>query len=214
MIEDATPSSDYVDDEVLARDELYELADALHDADKMEKTGKAAKDQLRGPFFELISEVVRNEIPLARQTVEVEINEGFDIDKWRALNYPQWRIVGIDQDSSDTMQITLEENEAFKKFEFTHNGFRYGRQIRMKGGGFDAEGFVKMTNSIEDDGVAETLLSCIDEETVIVYSLDEAKAVSIMTKHPELTALFQEYTLPGVPEVAYLPIKAAKEEEE
>lgn len=212
MIEDTIPVMD--DEEVSARDELYDLAEALHDADKMEKTGKSVKEQLRDPFFTLISEVVREEVPLARQTVEVEINEGFDIDKWRALNYPEWRIVALDQNTPDEMLITLEENEAFKKFEFTHNGFRYGRQIRFKGGGFDAEGFVKMTNDIEDDALAEMLLDCIGEETVVVYSLDEAKAIKLMAEMPEMTAYFQDYTLPGKPEVAFLPIKAAKEEEE
>lgn len=205
--------SDLTEPEVTAREELYELAEALHDADKKEKEGKAVKDQIKPAFFELISEVVREEIPLARQSVEVEYDGEFDAQQWRAINYPEWRIVGLDAREGG-VTVHLEENEAFKKFEFTHNGFRYGRQIRMKGGGFDAEAFVQMTNSIEDDSLAEMLLDCIDEEVVTNYYLDEAKAIKLMAEMPEMATYFQQHTLPGTPEVAILPIKAAKEEEE
>lgn len=213
--------SELTDPEVTAKEELFELAEVLHDADKMEKTGKAAKEQIKPAFFELISEVVRDEIPLARQTVEVETTEEFDAQEWRARNYPEWRIVAIDA-HPEGLTVTLEENEAFKKYEFTHDGFRYGRQIRMKDGGFDAEGFAQRLRDITDEELGEVeqqairaaLQDCVSAEIITVYSVDEKALLKVMNEWPETVALIQEYTVPGRPEVALLPIKAAKEEEE
>lgn len=211
------------DGEVTAREELYEIAEVLREASENEKKFKALKEEVRAPFFELISEIVREEIPLARQTVDVEVDNNFDPQVWRAQNYPEWRIVALNQEQPGVMQITLEENEAFKKYTFIHNGFRYGRTTRMEGAGFDAEGFAKEVevqegqaewNDQRPSGMVEALASCVKTEVVTTYTLDEAKAMKVMAEYPETVALFQQFTNPGTPKPALLPIKMAKEEDE
>lgn len=220
MIEDATP----VEGELSAREELYEIAEQLQEAINREKKAKGEKEILRGPFFQLISEIVREEIPLARQVVEVPNDTEFDAKSWREKNYPEWRIVGIDASPiEELLRITLEENEDFKKYEFTHDGFKYGRTIRMKDAYFDAEGFSKEIdmqqgqaewNDQRPSGMVEALASCVRKEVVTTYVLDEVKAKKVMAEYPETVALFQKFAHPGRPEPALLPIKVAKEEEE
>lgn len=215
-METEVSSSDYVDDEILVWDELYEVADAIRLADQAEKKGKAQKEGLRGAYFALISEIIRNEVPLATQTVVVEGD--FDLDSWRAREYPEWRVVGVDNSPEGTV-ITLEENEDFKKFEFVYGGYKFGRQIRFKGAGFDAEAFYTavsdgLSGDEETDELGLELLSCVTLQLVPTYELDEAKAMKIMADHPETVTLFQEHTNPGTPEPALLPIRVAKEEDE
>lgn len=207
-----------MDDEVLAWDELHEVADEIRQADAAEKKAKAKKESLRGAYFALISEIVREEVPLAKKTVVVEGE--FDLDAWRAHEYPEWRVVSIDNASDDEgikTKIVLEENEDFKKFEFVHDGYKYGRQIRMKGAGFDTEAFWKEIDEWftgDDAEVATALAGCVEKEVVTVYSLDEAKAMKVMADYPETVTLFQKHTNPGTPEPALLPIRVAKEEDE
>jgi hypothetical protein len=208
--------ADFVDDEILAKDELFELAEALHAADKMEKEGKLAKENVRGPFFELITEVVRDEVQLQRQTVEVEADEDWEVETWRAQNYPEWRVVAING-HSEGMSIVLEENEAFKKYEFVHDGFRFGRTIRMEGAGFEVEQFYQdLLDAYDPDDaeVLEDLLSCVEKQEVVTYSIDEKKLQKVMKERPETVAWVQRYINPGVPKPALLPIKKAKEEDE
>lgn len=204
--------------EISARDELNEIAEALQEADRMEKEGKLAKDQVKPAFFELISEVVREEVPLQRQIVNVEPEADFDIEEWRAKNFPEWRVVAING-GPEGMEIILEENESFKKFEFVHNGFRFGRTIRMEGKGFEAEDFYNEINEAlsgdeETDALALELLSCVEREEIVTWSVDEKKLEKLMAENSEVVPLIMKYLNPGVPKPALLPIKKAKEEDE
>ena len=205
------------DIEVTARQELNEIAEVLRQASEKEKEFKALKEEVRGPFFELISEIVREEIPLATLVVFVPNEDTFDIRTWAALNYPEYRVISVDAvEDQDGMNITLQENEIFKKFEFNHDGFKYGRTIRMKGAGFDAEGFYKMLGSDLDldHELALKLAEAVTKQTVVTYEVDEAKALEVMADYPETVVWFQKYQRPGTPEVALLPIRPVKEGEE
>lgn len=213
-------------DQVLsAREELYEIAELLHDADVREKGAKAEKEAVRGPFFDLISEIIREEVPLARKTVTVELPpieevRYFDQEEWRKFHYPEWSIVAIQPESDDEggpatrHKITLEENDQFKKFEFVHGGFRFGRTIRMEGKDFKAADFwkdMKKADKTLDAKLKKALQTVVAEKIVTVYEVDEAKAMQLMADHPETVAIFQKYMFPGTPKPALLPIKEVKE---
>lgn len=209
--------------ELTARDELYEIAELLREADEVEKEAKARKSEVRGPFLDLISEVVREEIPLATKTVTVEIDPdvAFDAREWQRREYPEWEVIAVqpeaDGDGPATrVKITIRESDEFKKFEFVHNGFKFGRTVRMDGAGFDAEGFYNEVDGVladPEDEVGHAMLNCVKTKTVTVYEFDEAKAVKVMADHPETVTVFQKYIIPGTPKVALLPIKAVKEHE-
>lgn len=193
--------------QMTAREELYEIAEALREADETEKSASEIKKDLRGPFMELISEIVREEIPLARQVIMVVMDETFDPQAWQKREYPEWRVIAVEpQPDGLCAAVTIEENEDYKKFEFTFNGFKYGRSIRTEGRGFDAEGFYKANEDNE-------LSACIKVKTVTVYEFDEAKAEELMAEYPYSVAIFQKYINPGTPKAALLPIKVAKETE-
>lgn len=203
--------------EVSAKEELIEIAEALQEADRMEKEGKLAKENVRGPFFELISEVVREEVPLQRQTVEVEPDENFEIEEWRAKEYPEWRVVAIDG-HPEGMSILLEEDERYKKYEFVHNGWRFGRTTRMEGKGFEAEDFFNevsdgLGGDSEGDELGLELLSCVTKHEVVTYEVNEKKLTKLMAENPEIVPFVQKFINPGIPKPALLPIKEAKEEE-
>src|SRR5574340_487165 len=63
---------DEVDDAILAKDELLELAATYLEADRQEKEAAEQKKLLRGPIMELISEVVRDEIRSEEHTSELQ----------------------------------------------------------------------------------------------------------------------------------------------
>lgn len=201
-----------------ARQELEEIAELLREADQTEKEAKAQKEQARGPFFELISEVVREEVPLARKTVTVDLDADFDVEVWRSFNYPEWRVVAFTPEADEEgpatrAKITVEENEDFKKFEFVVNGFKFGRTIRMEGKEFKAESFqgaVKADTTL-DKKVKTLLNKVVTKKLVPVFEVDEDKAVAIMAEYPETVALFQQFMFPGTPKPALLPIKKAKD---
>ena len=221
-------------EELTARQELEEIALLLQEADSEEKAHKREKELLRGPFFDLISEIVREEIPLARKTETVQVDEDFDPERWRAFNYPDWRIVAMQPESdgegaATRMQITVEENEELKKYEFVANGFKFGRTIRMEGRDFKAESFYKEIQAARlnermgkhdhpllalGDDVLNHLEVVVTKELVPTFKVDEDKAIEIMAEYPETVALFQKYTFPGTPKPALLPIKKAKNEDE
>lgn len=209
-------------EEMTARDELYEIAEFLREADQDEKDGKARKEKLRGAFFELISEIVREEIPLATQSVEIEMGKDFDPEAWCRREYPEWRVVAVQPTPDGTAVITIEENEDFKKFEFVYDGFKFGRTIRMDGKGFDAQRFYEdITESkflewylAEDpDELLEILDGVVYKQVVYEYVFDEAKAQQVMADHPETVAIFQRYLNPGTPKPTLLPIKPVKDQE-
>lgn len=208
-------------EEMSARQELEELAEIYREADTQEKDWKAAKTEIRGPLLELMSEVVREEVPLAKRTEIVTDEElarcGGDYETWRARNFPEWNLVGIMPEPSERQaKVTLEEDDQLKKFTFTVNGHKYGRTFKLVGGHFRAEEFraeVAQRDDITRPLLAK-LLETVKVETKVEYTFDEEAAIALMADHPELTAIFQEYTAPGTPQVSLLPIKAVKETEE
>lgn len=208
---DVTPS----DVELTAREELEEVAALLHDADIQEKEAKEMKEQIRPAFFDLISEVVREEIPLARKVETVEMDDNFDPEKWREFNYPAWRIIAIEANQDGTATITLEENENLVKFEFEVGGYKFGRQIRMEGKDFKSEAFYAKVHAAKLDGVSrearEALAKVVTKEMVPVYSVDEDEALRVMTEYPDTVALFQQFMFPGTPKPALMPIKKVKD---
>lgn len=213
-------------EELSAREELEEIAALLHDADIQEKEGKAMKEQIRPAFFDLISEVVREEIPLARRIERVD-DPNVDPEEWRAFNFPAWRIAAIQPDENG-YDVTLEENEGLVKFEFEVGGYKFGRTIRMEGRDFKAESFheelrrARLAQKKNDehpllelgDEVLNHLEVVVTKEMVPTYKVDEDKAVEIMADYPETVALFQKYMFPGTPKPALMPIKQAKTKEE
>jgi hypothetical protein len=204
-----------------ARDELNELATILRKADAAEKKAKAQKDKVRGPFFDLISELVRDEIPLARKTVTVQVDPSqfFDQDKWLAFHYPEWNIVAVQPENdgegpATRYVITLEESDQFKKYEFVHGGFKYGRTVKMTGKDFNAEALFKDAHSPKfPEGVRTRLQNLVEEKQITTYTVDEDQALALMAELPETVAILQEYWFPGTPSLALLPIKAVKETE-
>lgn len=216
------------EEELSAREELEEIAAFLHDADIEEKEAKARKEKIRPAFFALISEVVRDEIPLARKTVRVD-DPNIDPEEWRAFNEPAWRIVAINPDA-DGFDLTLEENEDLVKFEFEVGGFKFGRTIRMEGKDFKAEAFYEAIAKARlnqnmgkhddpllemfDNDVLNHLEVVVSKKQVPVYEVDEDKALELMTEYPETVAFFQQFMFPGTPKPALMPIKKSKEKNE
>ena len=200
-------------DELSPREELYEIAEIYGEADVQEKSAKATKDRVKGPMLELMSEVVREEIPLARQVIEVENDEAsrydYDYEKWCAAQYPEWRVVGL-LPSEGKADVTIEERDDLKKFEFVVNGKKYGRTVAMVGADFDAEGLYEYEDGSK---AAELAREAVTRREVIVYEFDEKKAQAIMAEFPETLAIFEEFTSIGVPQVRMIPIKEIKEEE-
>lgn len=173
----------------------------------MEKVAKAAKEQLRAPLFELMTEVVMEEIPLSRKKVVVSNDEladlyGFEFEDWKAHNYPTWSIVGISAADDDNTIIEIEENPYYMKYEFEVGGFKYGRTTQTPTPTFDAEGLVK-----DHPELAEL----VEEETKIVYTLNDLKASRYMAEHPESKKVFEKYVKVGVPTVKMIPIREVTE---
>lgn len=212
--------------ELTARQELDEIATLLHEADIAEKEAKERKSGLRPAFFALISEVVREEIPLARKKERVD-DPMTDLEEWRAFNHPTWRIVGIEPDANG-YDVTLEENEDLVKFEFEVGGYKFGRTIRMEGRDFKAEGFhaelqkarlAQKTNKDHplldlSDEVLNHLEVVVTKKMVPTFEVDEKKATEIMAEYPETMTFFQKYLFPGTPNPALMPIKQTKTEDE
>lgn len=214
-----------VSQELSARDELYELANSYRRADVKEKDSKKAKESIKGPMLELMTDVVREEIPLARETHVISDDEvalfDYDWKKWCERNYPEWRVVNLAAmmaDDPGTMAVTIEENEDLKKFEFVVDGFKYGRTIAMVEAQFFAEAFYnEIANDeeaivVESDEAAEAAMACIKVATVVTYTLDEDAAEAAIADYPELVPIFQRHSTLGKPQVRLIPIKAAKEE--
>lgn len=190
-----------------AKKELYEIAEFLQEADRKEKEGKAYKEEVRGPFMELISEVIREEIPLERKAVEIPYAN--DPIEYIQRNYPEWKIIGIETELVHDEIVTvalLEEEESLKKYEFIHNGFRFGRTLRQGTPSFDAEKYYKDWEGYPD------YQTIIKVETVTTYSLDEKKAQKMMVNNPGIKDTLENYITRPKPTVSLLPIKAVEEE--
>lgn len=202
--------------ELSAREELEEFALAYQEHDVQEKTAKSAKETLRPALLDLMSEVVREEIPLSRRTEtvtddELERAQG-DFEVWRSRNFPEWTIVGIEPKKGEAT-VVLEENSSVKKFEFTVGGFKFGRTFSMVGREFRAEAFLEEVAKRDDIArpLLHDLLKTVKPVVTTTYEFDEAAATALMEEYPETVAIFQEYTDPGKPQVKLLPISAVKE---
>lgn len=205
-------------EELTAREELEEFAAEYHAADIQEKGAKSSKEVLRPALLELMTEVVRDEVPLARRNEivtdeELERADG-DYEKWVARNFPEWTLVGLQAEEGQAT-ITLEETDYLKKFEFQVGGFKFGRTMKMTGGNFRAQEFLAEVALREDikRPVLGELLATVKSEIVTVYTFDEKAAQKLMAERPETVAIFQEYIDPGKAQVSLLPIRAIKEEE-
>lgn len=202
-------------DTITAQGELYEVAEIYREADEQEKEAKDVKASARGPLLDLMSEVVREEVTLQQRKEEVEVDDDFDVETWRKRNFPTWNVVGVQPTSEGTYVITIEESDQFKKFEFVHNGFKFGRTVRMKDAGFEIEKFKQHVDQmIDQSDLKDRLLGTIKEKQIISYEFDEAAANALMSEDPELVPLFQQFVFPGRPEVSLLPIKPVKESDE
>lgn len=207
-----------VDEEVTIQDELNEMAELLRAADEAEKEAKKAKERVRTPFLSLISELIREEAELERQVIEVPNAEldlfGYDYDKWAARFWPVWDVVAVEGGGEDFTKVAIQENAAYKKYEFIFDGYKYGRTLRMKDGGFDVDGFLEEIKTLKPVALRKQLQALVTEETIVVKKFDEAKATKLMADNTETVTIFQKYTDPGRPEIALLPIKIVKETEE
>lgn len=205
-----------LEDALSAREELEQVAREYQTNDAQEKSAKKEKENLRPALLDLMSEVVRDEIPLARRTEvvkdeELERSQG-DFETWRARNFPEWTIVGVEPKKGEAT-VVLEENDALKKFEFQSGGFKFGRTFKMVGGDFRSKDFldeVAKRDDIKRDVLGQ-LLKTVKTEVVTTYEFDEKAATALMEAHPETVAIFQEYTDPGKPQVSLLPISVVKE---
>jgi hypothetical protein len=196
------------------RDELYELAELYHEADIQEKGGKAEKAIYREPLLSLMTDIVREEVPLARQTIKVANASleryGFDYRAWCQDQYPTWTVVEVEGAPADITAITIEENPDLKKYEFVHDGFKFGRTVQMSAPSFDAERFY---NDFKKDSSWKHLTDCVEVETITVYKFNETKASAVMAEYPKVKDIFQEYIEGGKPTIKLLPITAIQEED-
>ena len=184
-------------EELTAFEELAELAEAYRQADEAEKAEKKLKEQLYPAIMELITDVVKETIPLAQKKVKWDDPERREVDSWLEIHHPGWRFV----ESVSTDEILIEEDPELMKFEFDVEGYKFGRTVSHGAPSFDIKGFIDNEPELED----------LVEET-ITYSLDEKKAASYLAEHPDSQTVFERYTVPGKVTPKLLPIRPIKEE--
>jgi len=196
---------------VTAKEELLELSSMYREADEKEKAAKKQKEALRGPIMDLISEAVRDEVPLATKVVTVpqdDINLAYDGDirKWAALKYPEWTVENIVPEPDGlNYSITIRENDALVKYEFSVDGYKFGRTVQHGSPTVDAEG-------LHGDEEFSALGAEDVVQEVVIYELDESKAARFLASHPESAAVFARHTRPGAVTAKLLPFKAMKED--
>lgn len=205
--------------ELTALEELQEFATLLREGDEQMKAGEALKESAKQPFLELISEVVRSEVPLVREVKLVQNTElerfGYDYDKWAAAKYPTWTVVAVEVGEPNvSTNIAIEESDKYKKYEFEFDGYKFGRTTAMKGKSFDTDGFLDAIKELKPLALRKKLQALVTEETVVVKKFNEAKATKLMADDSEAVAYIQDFINEGVPEVRLLPIKPVKETEE
>ena len=198
-------SSDFVEDAILARAELEEIAEEYRLADEKEKAADKAKKKLKPALLELITEVAVEEVPPATIIERVSVDDAatFDPDRWRILNYPEYEIVHVELGEKGEFVVELREDPSLRKYTFTVGGYTFGRTIAMVGSSFDAEAFLAEA--------PEDWKHIIKER--VVYELDEEAARELMSSSPEAVPMLQKYSSPGYPQVRLNPIRKAKDEE-
>lgn len=179
---------------ITARQELEELSELYRVADEKEKEAAEVKKELRPAIMSLISEVVRDEVPLARKTVKLSIQEfaddfSNDPEVWRKRLWPAWNIVGMSGDDKNVI-FEIEENDAFVKFEFFVNGYKFGRTVATKPVSIDLDKLLTDPKA-EEYGISEI----VDE--IVTYKLNEERASRFFHQHPDSKKLFDKYVVPG-----------------
>jgi hypothetical protein len=210
LVEALAPTKD-LDGEVSAKEELVELSSMYLEADRQEKEGKERKALLRGPILDLMSEAVRDEIPLATKTVDLPKEEidtvfGGDVRKWLALKYPEWQLMNVEVlVETNYLRLTIQEDDALVKYEFSVDGQKFGRTVQHSAPSVDAE-------ALRDDEE----FSALPAEDVVVevktYELDEKAAARFLSAHPESAPIFARHTRPGAVTAKLLPFKPMKED--
>jgi len=192
-----------------AKAELVELARAYLAEDVAEKGAKDRKALMREPIMELISEVVREEVPLARKTLNIPREEidgpfGGDIRLWLQMKFPEWTIDSV-VTTQKAYEIEIAENDALVKYEFEVDGYKFGRTITRSSPVFDGDG---LHEDPEFLGLgAEDILV----ETTI-YELDERRASRYLAENPDSAPIFARHTQPGKVAAKLLPFQPLKEE--
>jgi hypothetical protein len=194
-----------------ARQELEELAEAYLEADKAEKEAKSSKDLLRGPILELISEVVRDEVPLAEKKVtvprvEVDDPHGGDIRAWALMNYPAWTVESVEA-TDEAYTVTLRESDELARFEFVVDGFKWGRTVAHYDPQLDVDALREDPDFQALDGAEYVIV----EKTY--YELDDKAAAALLKREPASAVVFARHTTPGRVQPRLLPFSRVEEEE-
>jgi len=192
-----------------AREELTELAELYLEADIKEKAAKQQKELLRGPIMELISEVVRDEVPLATKVVpadkaEVDDVYGGDVRAWLAMHHPEWTLLNATTDG-ETFTLEIQENDSLVKFEFAVGDYKFGRTTSTSAPTIDA-GALREDEQFQALGAEDVVV----EHTI--YELDEKAATRFMVANPESATVFARHTTPGKVSARLLPFSQLKED--
>lgn len=203
--------------------ELEEVTELMYEAELAEKEAKQQRSTMRGRFFELLTQYVRQNRPLAVETVELSLEEtGESVDDVNGLisrHYPEWQILNVTRDE-DGWVVTIQENPAITKATFTNQklGKVFGRTYELRGGSFDAAGLVDQYPDLADlcvDKVVTTRYRAGnwkgEPEISVTYEFDEEKATKIVGLDPETLHIFQQFTIMGKLNTKLTPTRSAKE---
>ncbi len=180
-----------------ARQELEAILDDFREADRKEKEGKKAKEKLKPTFMQLITEIIRDEEPLARKSFTVSLYE--DPREYVAINYPGWLVVSVEVEDG-LYKITIEEDPEVKKYEVTFHGYKYGRTVVEGPTTMDVDRLWEEHPELRDIMIEEK-----------IHSIDESKAKAKMVEDPSVKTIFDQYIEVGPPTVKLLPITKVKE---
>lgn len=187
---------------ITAREELEEILRSYHEADIQEKTAKKEKEKMKPAILALITEVVLDEVPPAKQIFKVKNDEmeiyEYDARKWVARYYPGWLLNSV-KPESEHYEISIVEDPLLKKFTVEVDGYRFGRTFSVPSTQMDVEGLMK------EEGYEQFAIERVE------YDFDEANASQYMSDHPESKAVFEKYVVVGEPTVKLLPVTAIKE---
>ena len=201
---------------------IEDYAKAYRALDAQEKAAKKAKEDLRGPFFALMTQQVRQEEELQKEILEVPNEEvarfNNDPREWCLFYYPTYTVENLAFDGK-IWKIVLQENPELKPLEFEVDGYKLGRSISLVGAEFKIDEFDRWIGSEEaeerfDEATLDALADCVIEVREPTYSFDEDTARDLIAEKPELIDVFQRFSYAGKPQVKFLPVTKAKTEEE